>query len=321
MAKFRNLTSSILHLTDENGITYKFNGGETRDGLSNYFYQHTSGGGGNPATLELIGELDGDGTIPAASNSNTVWQPGPSVRYAYTAAVANSATPAAVPVDTSDSASQRQKRVVLDMNNETAGQPRRIDSNFIGSQVAPTLRHLTEDLAISGLNAAKTATVETGYFPVAANGVRATAADAAENPAVTEGEWYTAFGVIAVTDASPSQTGTYYFSLKGTADIEFVAADDNPGSFPVPVVSGSAIVLATGVLTLATFTDGASGDSAEVDMVTALNPNTAAKMATVLSGTPGYKSGQYHEPVSGVTFIVDGTSVSATTPTATATVS
>lgn len=320
MAKFRNLSATAVDLPDENGINFRFEVGETRSGLSNYFANYTSSYIDRPI-LALVGALDGDGSLPVPSirNENTIRVPGASAPYAYTAQPTNTGNPAVAPVDLSAATGPRRKSFVLNAKNETADANRQVDTNFVGIPEVPTLVHTTSGLTDTGLNASSTYTVETGYFPIKEDGLRATAADAEANPAVEEGEDYTAFGVIEVTDVSPAQTGIFYFAITGTSDIVFVADDANDASLPDPVVSGSGINLTTGVLTLAAFTGGAAGDSAEVEMTTLLLPDTAAKVVTALAALDSYQNGLYRNPVSGRLFLVEGETVQAFNADASAT--
>lgn len=302
MARFTNITQSFLILTDENGRTYKWEAGETRD-VSNYFYNYSSAGGASAPVLLLVGNLDGDGSIPSPAllHDNRFRQPGQSQDY-LGEAQANAA---------------REKEVVLDISRENANARRRIDSRFVGLKALPFPEKSNVDDTDTGLDGSTTITLTSGDGPIQINGRRASAADAAANPAVVEGGLYTVFGVITVTDASPSATYTVYFSIRGTTDVTFVEATDGN---PVTVPASATVNTSTPSIAFGAFTGGAAGDSISVDTEFAQAPNTAAKLAAAFD--LGHNAdGIYLNTQENIAFVIEGNDVYQITPTASATIS
>jgi hypothetical protein len=302
MARFRNSTQSFLILTDENGNTYKWEAGETRE-ASNYFYNYTSAGGASDPILILIGNLDGDGTIPSPAllNDNRLRQPGQTQDY----------------LGEAQANAQREKEIVFDISNENSNARRRIDSRFVGLKALPFPEKSNTGNTATGLNAATTITLTAGDGPIQINGRRANAADAAANPAVVEGGMYTVFGVITVTDISPSATYTVYFSIRGTSDVVFVEATSGN---PITVPASAVVTVGTPSITFGPFTGGAAGDSISVNTKFAQSPNTAAKLAAAFD--LGHNAdGYYVNTQQNIIFIIEGNDVHQITPTASATIS
>jgi len=302
MARFTNITQSFLVLTDENGIVHKWEAGETRE-ASNYFYNYTSAGGASDPILLLVGNLSGDGTIPSPAllNDNRLRQPGQSQDY----------------LGEAQSNAEREKEVVFDISNENDNERRRIDSRFVGLKALPFPEKSNAGDTNTGLDGTTTITLTSGDGPIQINGRRADAADAAANPAVVEGGMYTVFGVITVTDASPSATYTVYFSIRGTADVTFVEATSGN---PVTVPASATVNTATSSIDFGAFAGGAVGDSISVDTEFAQSPNTAVKLAAAFD--LGHNAdGYYVNAQENIVFLIEGNDVHQITPTASATIS
>lgn len=302
MARFKNLTQSFLILTDENGNTFKWEAGETRN-VSNYFYNYTSAGGASDPILSLVGNLDGDGTIPSPAllNDNRLRQPGQTQDY----------------LGEANDDAERRKEIVFDISNENEDARRRIDSRFVGLKALPFPEKSNTGDTDTGLNAATTITLTSGDGPIQINGRRADAADAAANPAVVEGGLYTVFGVITVTDASPSATYTVYFSIRGTSDVTFVEATSGN---PITVPASATVDTGTPSIEFGAFNGGLAGDSISVDTEFAQSPDTAAKLAAAFD--LGHNAdGYYVNAQENRIFLIEGNDVHQITPTATAAIS
>lgn len=302
MAQFKNITQSFLILTDENGNTLKWEAGETRE-ASNYFYNYTSEGNATDPILVLVGSLGGDGTIPSPGvhQDNRLRQPGQSQDY----------------LGEAEANAQRRKEIVIDMRNEDENARRRIDSRFVGLKALPFPEKSNTGDTGSGLNAATTITLTSGDGPIQINGRRASAADAASNPAVVEGALYTVFGVITVTDASPSATYTVYFSITGTDEVTFVEATTGN---PITVPASAEVTTATPSIEFGAFTGGLAGDSISVDTKFAQSPNTAAKFAAAFD--LGHNAdGYYINAQENIIFLIEGNDVHQITPNASAAIS
>jgi len=302
MAQFRNLTQSFLILTDENGNTHKWEAGETR-AASNYFYNYSSAGGATDPILLLVGSLDGNGVIPspAALHDNRLRNPGQAQDY----------------LGEAQTNAKREKEIVFDISNENSNARRRIDSRFVGLKALPFPEKSNTNDTATGLNAATTITLTSGDGPIQVNGRRASAADAAANPAVDEGTLYTVFGVITVTDDSPSATYTVYFSIRGTSTVKFVQAT---AGNPVTVPATAVVTTSTPSIAFGAFTGGAAGDSISVNTEFAQSPNTAAKLAAAFD--LGHNAdGYYVNTQENIIFVIEGNDVHQITPTASATIS
>lgn len=234
MATFKNFRNSTAMLTDENGNVFKWDPKETRSGLSNYFYNYTSGGGmGDKALLALVGDLDNGGVIPAPAitKENIAWATGASDEYPHTRVAGE---------DLKDNSNApRTKRVVWDATNESSNEFRRIDTRFVGVKGCAGVRVKDEtNTAIADTNAQWTADLDGESVPFMVDGLKATAADAAANPTVTAGSFYTAFGTMTVTDATDASTSDIYFSVVGEgthgSGATFVFAEEDD-FFPVGV--------------------------------------------------------------------------------------
>jgi hypothetical protein len=302
MAQFKNISPSFLILTDENGITHKWESGETRV-ASNYFYNYSSVGGSTDPVLLLVGSLDGDGTIPspAALHDNRLRNPGQAQDY----------------LGEAQANAKREKEIVFDISNEVENARRRIDSRFVGLRPLPLPEKSNTGLTATGLNASTTITIASGDGPIHLNGRRASAAEAAANPAVDEGTLYTVFGVITVTDVSPSATYTVYFSIKDTSTVKFVQATSGN---PITVPATAVVTTSTPSIAFGAFAGGAAGDSISVNVFFSQSPNTAAKLAAVYG--VGHKAdGYYINAQENRIFLIEGNDVHQITPTASATIS
>lgn len=132
MASFKNISSGRCICPDENGYPVEFAVGQTRTGLSNYFYLYTSAGNPNLTTpiLQAMTALDGDGTIPAAMvpEESAVFLPGGTSTYPKTARTATAA-------DLANTNAPRRQNITFNERGDTAF--RQVRTVHLGLQLLP----------------------------------------------------------------------------------------------------------------------------------------------------------------------------------------
>jgi hypothetical protein len=257
MSIFKNITNSDLFITDENGIPHRWKAFEQRE-ASNYFYKMTALGGSTDPILALVGQLDDNGRIPSPvnNNDNRLRQPGQANPYLGEAM----------------DAAERRKQLVIDLTKEVGDQRRQISSSFLGIKTPPDFLVDLENIAMNpnndddfSLAIASYYDYDDEYGPFKKNGRRATAADAAENPAVREGQYYTGWGAVKTIDASEgNREAVLYFAINNFYDFTVVLPDDYPVG--QPVMNGGAIYYEEDNYRIAfdAFNNGSANDTAEI---------------------------------------------------------
>lgn len=263
MAKFTNISGAKLVLNNEFGLPVCFEIGETKAGLSNYLERYTSTyQTGENILLQRVGALDAgvmDGGVPVAaieeenlavrpSQPNSATQ---GVNWTQVGGVRTQAIPSGY-VDADNSAT-RLRRVVF--NSETDAIARQIDTRYLDVQPAIVISKADSQTFVAaaldqggGTERAFTLT----DIPAEYNGRRASAADVANEvygSLLTEGTYYTAFGIAVLTDPASGDTCRIGFRiLANTVTTTSQAAASWSGGVQRFTVT-AAFVNTTGVLT------------------------------------------------------------------------